>query len=636
MKTRSLLSIVCFLAAVPAWAVQDSKPEESKPSGSTAAASQEAAPSPIPRLVEFRLDEHVVPARAINIALPGRTRTVQDVLDRFETWQKDEQIGAVMLDLGMVTLSLPDVEELRLGIKRLQSSDKKVVAYLNGTTPGGYLLASAADEIATAPTGAIMIPGIGAMFPYMKGHFQLRGIEFDVITAGKYKYPGFMNEREPNQYFAEEYGAILDSMIDDYYRMIAEGRNLTPGKVKEIVDIALFDANTALQHGLIDTLAYRDEYRDQFLRREKMRRQRTDDDGMMNVNSIQDLIEMVNDTMRKAEEARKAVGPKIAVLQARGPIIDINLGAGFSSSVISRDDFVKVVDELRRNDSIKAVVLRIDSPGGSGYASDVIWRELRALGEAKPLVVSMGRVAGSGGYYIACPARRIFAQPTTITGSIGVLGIFQSARSMFNRMDYEMATMSRGARAMLGAPHRELGKEDREFVQKYMDNFYDVFIDRVATTRRMPAAQVRKIAEGRIYTGRQALHIGLVDELGGLDEAIQSARQMANIPPSAEFRIVHYPRAGSLGEIFESFSLMGADRAMQAVAQIMGPAPTVSFEQQLSMFSQSFRPLCWMAVPMFDAAIPAAGDGQGPFRTGFAGPNDPFAPQPVTPPEFGR
>jgi protease-4 len=295
------------------------------------------------------------------------------------------------------------------------------------------------------------------------------------------------------------------------------------------------------------------------------------------------------------------------VLHARGPIIDYSLGAGLASQYICRDDFVKVVDELRKNKSIKAVVMRVDSPGGSGYASDVIWKQLRRLDETKPLVVSMGSVAGSGGYYISCPGRRIFAQPTTITGSIGVLGIFQSAWSQLNRRDYEVAEMKRGARSMLGYPHRTLSKEDHAFIQRFIDDFYDIFIERVAATRKIPAEQVRKIAEGRIYTGRQALELALVDELGGLEAAIQSARELAEIPPSAELKIVHYPRGASLGELFESFSSMSVEQALHTFTDRAASARPVTFEQQLRIFSRRPQALCWMAVPEFYRPEPALG-----------------------------
>jgi protease-4 len=344
-------------------------------------------------------------------------------------------------------------------------------------------------------------------------------------------------------------------------------------------------------------VAYYEEYRDQLLRQNKMKRYRGDQDSLANVNSLQDLFEAINKELKKAEEGRKAVGPKIAVLHARGPIIDVDMGATFSSMVISRDTMVKNINDLRKNKSIKAVVLRVDSPGGSGHASDHIWKALRDLDAEKPLVVSMGSVAGSGGYYIACPGRRIFAQPTTITGSIGVIGILQMTRSMMNRADYELAPMQRGARALLGAPDRDLSKKDRDFIQGFMDDFYDIFIQRVAQTRKIPAEMVRKVAGGRIWTGRDALDIGLVDELGGLTEAIEAARKMANIPPSAEIKIVHYPRPSSLGELLADVGGMGVSQNIEALLKGNAPARPMTFDDQLRMFSAQLQPLCWCAIP---------------------------------------
>ncbi|MGD2108525.1 MAG: signal peptide peptidase SppA [Phycisphaerae bacterium] len=599
MKVWAILGMFAMGVVLPLRAADEADTNKTGESTESKADAEKKQESPIQRLAELRLDENVVAARMINLPVPGKTRTVQEVLDRFDDWAKDEKVGAVLLDIGALRLSLADVMELRAAVEAMQRADKKVYAFLNLGGPNPYLLACAADEIAVAPTGNVIIPGVGFLFPFMKGHYQMRGIEFDVITAGRYKYGGFLNRREPNEYFKEEFGAIVDGWITDQKALIAEGRGLAPEMVDEAIDIALFDASEAQQRGLVDTLAYFDEYRDQLLRREKMKRSRPDDYGLARVNSIQDMFEMVNETLRKAEEARKAVGPKIAVLHARGPIVDFNLGAAFSSTFICRDDFGKVVDELRKNKSIKAVVMRIDSPGGSGYASDVIWKKLRRLGDEKPLVVSMGFVAGSGGYYIACPAHRIFAQPTTITGSIGVLGVFQSAWSLYNRMDYEFAEMARGDRALLGSPHRDMEKEDRAFLQDYIDNFYSIFIDRVAVTRKLPASEVRKIAEGRIWTGRDALTIGLVDELGGLADAIEAAREMAQIPPSAELKIVHYPRPSSLGEIFESFSSVSAEQTIEMFREGLSAAPVVGFEDQLMIFSAGVKPLCWMPIPAF-------------------------------------
>ncbi|MBU0755281.1 MAG: signal peptide peptidase SppA [Planctomycetes bacterium] len=576
--------------------------------------------SPIPRLAEMKIDEFVTASRMINLPIPGRTRTVQELLDKMETWSKDEKIGAVLLDLGSIGLTLPDVEELRLGVERMKKAGKKVVAFLNDGSPNAFLLACAADEIATPPTGGVMIPGIGRVFPFMKGNQQMLGLENQVITAGRYKYGGFLSRREPDEFFMEEYGELLDSWIDEYKQMIAVGRNLSKKTVTDLVDMGMFNANQALQNGLVDSLFYLDDYREHILQRYKMKPLKDEGGGLAEVNSIQDFVELINTRLKEAEESRKAVGPKIAVLHARGPIIDTSMGASYSSLMICRDDLVEVIDELRDNKSIKAVVLHIDSPGGSGYASDVIWKHLRKLDEVKPLVVSQGSVAASGGYYLSCPARRIFALPTTVTGSIGVIGVFTSSWSALNRMDYELVAMPRGKRSLLGSSHRTLTDEDMAFIQTYMNDFYDVFIDRVATTRKIPSEKVREIAEGRVYTGRDAQKIGLVDELGGLDEAIQCARKYANIPPSAELKVVHYPRSASLGELFEGLSSMSAsvETSLDTFRKSLQPAKPITFEEQLRIFSRRLQPLCWMPVPDFYSAEAISGDVPGlkPFSNG--------------------
>lgn len=564
--------------------------------------SDEKKADPIKKLVEITIDPFLVPARALNVPLPGRVRTSQELLERLDKLAEDDSVGGVLLNLDGLSLALPHVEELRQGIKRFRDSGKTVRSFLNSGDPNSYLLACETDEIAMAPSGSLAIPGLGRVFGYMRGYYQMQGIEYNVITAGKFKYPGFVNKREPDEHFKEEFGALMDSWYGDYVRMIAEGRGIDEDKVKEMIDIALFEPEEAKNRKLIDDIAYYDDYRDRILRRDKFEKGRDDLSDLSRVTSLQDLLTQITKEMQDAQKKYKEVGPKIAILNARGPIVDMNLGAGFASSLIMRDQMVQTIEEIRKNKTIRAVVLHIDSPGGSAYASDIIWRALKDLDKEKPVVACMSTVAASGGYYIAAPARLIFAQPTTLTGSIGVIAMLANQASALNRMDVNVYEMNRGARSLLGSGHRDMKPEDVAFLEEWILNTYDQFLTRVADGRKMPKDQVKKVAGGRIYSGRDALELGLVDRMGGLTEAIAAVREMVDIPPSAEVKLVHYPRPSSLGELAESF--LGVTGMMNAAALAESPAPRIDLDRQVKFFSRTIAPLCWSPLPDVHAVFP--------------------------------
>lgn len=551
--------------------------------------------SPIKRLVEIRIDRFLVPARQLNVPLPGRVSTTQELLDRLDKLADDDEIGGILFDLDGVGLSMPDIEEVRRGIEKFRKSGKTVRAFLNSGDPNSYLIACDADEIAIAPSGMLSLPGMGRVFPFMKGMYQMQGIEYEVITAGAFKYPGYNTRREPNKYFIKEFNELMDSWFGDYVKMIADGRHLTEKETKNIIDLAMFQPEEAKNRKLVDVISYYDEYRDRILRREKFKKAANAGSALSRVTSIQDLLTQITKEMRKAQDKYNEVGPKIAILEARGPIVDMNLGTGLSSSMIMRDPFIKTIEEIRKNKTIRGVVLHIDSPGGSAYASDIIWKKLHELDQEKPVVACMGSVAASGGYYISAPARLVFASPSTITGSIGVIAMLQNQASRLNRMDVNVFEMKRGKRALLGSGHKEMTPEDRKVIQDMILDTYEQFLTRVAEGRKMPKEQVRKLAGGRVYTGRDALKIGLVDRLGGINDAVAAVREMANIPPSAEIKLVHYPRPSSLGELAES--LFGLQAMMSAAQAAETPAPTISLDRQCRFFGRRIQPLCWMPVP---------------------------------------
>ncbi|MCB9855732.1 MAG: signal peptide peptidase SppA [Phycisphaerales bacterium] len=572
----------------------DSKDADDSDADESKEASKEKK-SPIKRLVEIRIDPFLVAARQLNVPLPGRVSTTQELLDRLDKLAKDDEVGGILFDLDGVGLSMPDIEEIRRGVAKFRESGKPVRAFLNSADPNGYMIAAGADEIAMAPCGMIALPGMGRVFPFMRGMYQMQGIEFEVITAGAFKYPGYNTSREPNKYFIQEFEEIMDSWFGDYVKTIADGRHLTEDETKKIIDLALFQPEDAKNRKLVDVIAYYDDYRDRILRREKFKKSDDDRSALSRVTSIQDLLTQITKEMKQAQDKYKEVGPKIAVLHARGPIVDMNLGSGLSSSMIMRDPMVKTIEEIRKNKTIRAVVLHIDSPGGSAYASDIIWKKLRELDEEKPVIACMGSVAASGGYYIAAPARLIYASPSTITGSIGVIAMLQNQASRINRMDVNVYEMKRGERALLGSGHRDMSPEDRKVIQDMILDTYEQFLDRVAEGRKMPKEEIRKLAGGRVYTGRDALKIGLVDRLGGINDAIAAVREMADIPPSAEVKLVHYPRPSSLGELAES--LFGLQALMGAAEAANTPAPTIGLDKQFRFFGSHIQPLCWTPIP---------------------------------------
>lgn len=611
------LALLAFGAAPAVWADEPEAPAEDEAAAETVEQEDEQAGAEpaveteeaeqVKMLAELILDHNVISARLLNIPWSGRTRTFQEIRNKINAWADQDEIGAVMLNITNFYLPLPEIEELREGIDRLKKAGKKVYAHLNLCGPEGYLLACAADQICIAPSGVVVLPGIGRAFPFMQGHYQMLGVEYDVITAGKYKYPGFLNQRGPNDFFLEEIGTMFDSWFEDYIKMVAEGRGITPEHVREFIDQAAVRGADAIYLDLVDHQAFPHEYRDRILRRTGMKLRQDELIDWSQINSVQDMLNLMSRGWDRQKQAHKAIGPKIAVVTARGPFIDISLGPAFANLAICRDDFIQTLEEIRRDKSIRGLVVRIDSPGGSGYCSRAIYQKLMEIDAVTPVVVSMGRVAASAGYHMACPARLIFAEPTTITASIGVLGILPSNWSALNRADFNMYSLERGARSMIMSGYRPLSSEDRAFVQDVINKSYDDFIDDVARGRGMAREQVRQLAGGRVYTGRDAIELGLVDRLGGVEDAIQAVRRLAGISGGTKVRIVHYPRFASLGEFIAdagtAVMLLGlqgqqnADPLSRMIQLAEMPAEPLSVERQIKLLSQGPEPLYWMPLP---------------------------------------
>lgn len=426
-------------------------------------------------------------------------------------------------------------QELRDAVAAFGQSGKPCHAWANGYDNQSYYIASACDEVYLAPAGIMLVNGFSITNEYYAGTLAKLGVEADFEHVGDFKTAVEPFERSGPSEAAD---LAMNEMLDDLYAQmlsgIAAGRGKSVDEVRTMVDAGPIDPQSALQAGLVDGLLYRDQVRE-----EKAGKKRT--------------------TARAYHASRSdgglfAAGRKhIAVVHAEGTITSGKSSQGlFGGQSLGELTMEEIFTELREDEDVAAVVLRVNSPGGSGLASDNIWRQIeltRAAG--KPVVVSMGDYAASGGYYIAAPADRIVAQPATLTGSIGVFGGKMNVKGLYEKVGVSLHTWQRGQLANLLSPVSGFSDAERERFRGFLQAFYTVFLDRVATGRKMSPEAVHQVAQGRVWTGAQAAQRGLVDAVGGLDVAISSAKELAGIPAEEEVRVDRYPRRKTFFETLE-------------------------------------------------------------------------------------
>lgn len=474
----------------------------------------------------------------------GPSNSAQRFMRDIRTASSDESIGALLIRLepmGGTFLGGPSAltQEIRDEIARAREEHGvKVVAFLEyGAGLQEYYLATAADWIVVYPMGAV--EGLGNYVNVMRytGTSEKIGIEWDYISAGKYKSTFHSLGAGP---LTDEQGAAVQSMVDDNYEeilaAIMKGRDLSRQHAEAVCQGGVLTAPEALEARLVDELGH---YEDAKAAALKLAEREVPDD--------REDISTVDVSGWRYKKYDWTRGPRIAVIGAYG---GIDTGKGGHDPIrggqsIGSETLVAELRRVRRDDSVKAVVLRVDSGGGDAIASDIIWRETVKLAEKKPFIVSMADVAGSGGYYIAIAGEKIFVDPLTITGSIGVVGMKPVLGPLYEKIGTTHETFKRGDYADLFSPTRHITDEEFEMVQGVIDWFYDEFLEKVAEGRSMPVATVRRIAEGRVYTGNQALEVGLADELGGLHAAIDYACERVGVPRE-DAEIVYYREGWSL------------------------------------------------------------------------------------------
>lgn len=442
---------------------------------------------------------------------------LDDILKSIDKATDDPNIKGIYISASDILGGMAQVEEIRNALERFKASGKFIVSYATGYSQGAYYLASVADEVYVHPEGMILFKGLAAELMFFKGTLEKLDIDMQIIRHGKFKaaVEPFMLEKmsDANR---EQNDALINSVWDNILVKISDSRGISIDDLNNTADLlSLEDPKMAVQLKFVDGIKYPDEVID--LLKEKTNKESDDDLELLSVHSY------TNSAFFNDSEPAK---DKIAVIYAAG---NIQGGKG-DDTYIGEKNIRKALIKAREDDRVKAIVMRVNSPGGSALVSDIIWREVVLTKEEKPVVVSMGNVAASGGYYISCAADYIYADPTTITGSIGVFGLVPHIGNfMTNKLGVTFDEVATNENANLMSFNKPLSPYQREVIQLSVERVYDSFIGKVAEGRNMTKEDVDRIGQGRVWSGTQALEIGLVDELGGLENAITKAAELAEI-----------------------------------------------------------------------------------------------------------
>ena len=516
--------------------------------------------------------------------------TVRGFVEALRRASRDDRVRAVLLMPS--TLNVPywgKVQEMRDAIVAFRKSGKHVTAFLEFGGDREYYLASAADRVFLMPTSSLDLTGVASYEMFLRGTLDKIGAYPDFVHIGDYKTaPNQLTQKGFTPAHREMAQSLNRDMYDQLVAGIADARKKSENEVRDLLDKGPFVAKEALDAGLVDDLAYEDEL----------------DDRVPELGDGKATRRMEGGDYQRTRP--QSVGlrtrSRIAVLYVVGTIVSGRSGFdGVNGSVVGSETIIDQIRKIRDDASIKAIVLRIDSPGGSSVASDVIWRELKITRDEnpkRPIVTSMSDLAASGGYYIAMPTEAIVAQPGTLTGSIGIFGGKMVIGGTLDKLGVTTEAVVSGANAGIYSPFAPFTPAQREKVASFMDDFYKNFLTKVAESRKSTPAAIHAVAQGRVWTGRQALGHGLVDALGGLDAAVALAKEKAKIPANEEVQLVVYPeRRGLLDALSEQFggagtaglwSMLAGTSERRAMAALSAPTRLFRRGEPLALMPFTF------------------------------------------------
>jgi protease-4 len=466
----------------------------------------------------------------------GPDQSLTGLVMQFKKAKVDKRIKAIVLDVDMSGVGWAKAEELRDAIADFRTSGKPVYAYIEFGLNKEYYIATACDKIVVPPPGELFITGLAADVMFFRGTLDKLGIYPDIFQIGKYKSVGDMfTQKKMTDAHREYVNSLLDDLFNRYIAGIAQGRHKSPEDVRKLIDDAPYNAAKAKEVGLIDEAVYHDELEKEV--KASLGYKDSDQFAPVRASEYRDV---------SPESLGLNKGEKVAVIYATG---DIGSGRSENSpsggQSIGSDTLAKALTDAAADKSIKAIVMRVDSPGGSGLASDIIWHAVDAANQKKPVVISMSDVAASGGYYISAAASKILAQPSTITGSIGVVAGKPVMKGLYDWLGISNEYVLRGKEAGMFRETEKFSDDERaKFEDWIKTTYYNDFVPKVAKGRHKDSKEVDAVGQGRVWTGAQAKDRGLVDEFGGLDRAIEVAKQLANIPAAkgVERVILPYPQ----------------------------------------------------------------------------------------------
>lgn len=448
---------------------------------------------------------------------------LNDILRNIRYAATDDNIKGIVLELNFVPSGISTLEEVRNELLKFKESGKFILCYGEYMTQGAYYLGSLADEIYVHPQGFVDFKGLNAQVMFLKGALDKLDINMQIVRHGKFKSAVEpLIQKKMSDANREQYNTFINAIWGSMLDEISESRGLSISELNNIADeLISYDAAEAASSGLVDEVAYRDEFQKRVAKWTKK--------DFQDINFIS--LAEYNSVFKGFNQNENS----IAVIYATGQI-----GGGQGNDTqIGSDRFARTIAAAREDESVKAIVLRINSPGGDALASDVIWRELELTQDVKPIIVSMGDVAASGGYWISCASEIIFADPTTLTGSIGVFGVIPDIGGfMENTLGVTYDNVQSNANAGFPSINRPLSPYERIVLQRQVESVYGLFLERVSKNRDMTTEAVDLIGEGRVWSGVNAKEIGLVDELGGLTDAIAFAADLAGLE---EYSLLELP-----------------------------------------------------------------------------------------------